>query len=100
MKCLVSLKEMPPSLSEKKAKGWSSKKVTSSCSPQVLVTMKVESSDDFEGVGGDPGGMYYNSRTWDPEERNQAVSEVGHVPIPETDPVFGNTDPMLDKWKK
>jgi len=60
----------------------------------------VESSDDFEGVGGDPGGMYYNSRTWDPEERNQAVSEVGHVPIPETDPVFGNTDPMLDKWKK
>lgn len=62
--------------------------------------MKLEGSDDFEVVGAYPEGAHYNTRTRDPEERNQAVSEIGHVPLPETDPVFGDTGPLLEKWKK
>lgn len=61
---------------------------------------KIDSSDDFEVVGSYPGGITPNLRRRDTKSRNQDLSEIKHVPIPETDPVFGDKGPLLEKWIK
>jgi uncharacterized protein YjlB len=61
---------------------------------------KLEIRDDFEVVGAYPDGMHYNLRKRNPEERAQSLSEIESVPVPETDPVFGDEGPLHHKWKK
>ncbi|WP_409306113.1 cupin domain-containing protein [Peribacillus sp. SCS-155] len=60
----------------------------------------IESSDDFEVVGAYPDGMAHNLRKKDPGLRAQAVTEIKQVSVPETDPVFGEKGPLLEKWKR
>lgn len=67
--------------------------------PAGTAHMKVESSDDFEVVGAYPEGMQPDKRERDPEERNEALHQIKDVPIPDTDPVFGFTGPLLENWK-
>ncbi|HZG70472.1 MAG TPA: cupin domain-containing protein [Chondromyces sp.] len=61
---------------------------------------KVESSEDFEVVGAYPGGSSYNMRERDPAARAQALAEIQNVPLPEMDPVYGDSGPLIEKWKK
>ncbi|RSK57599.1 cupin domain-containing protein [Bacillus canaveralius] len=61
---------------------------------------KIESSDDFEVVGAYPAGAGYNLRQRDPGLRAQSLAEIRNVPVPETDPVYGDSGPLLEKWNK
>ncbi|MBS4218553.1 cupin domain-containing protein [Bacillus sp. FJAT-49711] len=61
---------------------------------------KIKSSDEFEVVGAYPGGMNPDLRKRDTKLRAQDLSEIKHVPIPKTDPVFGDKGPLLEKWIK
>jgi len=61
---------------------------------------KIESSDDFQVVGAYPNGTNPNLRRRDIKSRTQDLAEIKNVPIPNTDPVFGDTGPLLDKWIK
>lgn len=60
---------------------------------------RLKASTDFKIVGAYPNGMHYNLRVGKQDERPQALEEIKHVPIPETDPVFGSTGPLFDLWK-
>ncbi len=59
---------------------------------------KIESSPDFGVVGAYPPGpandLYQES---EPNLEN-LIENIGSVPIPEIDPVFGKTGPMLEHW--
>ncbi|MEK4438690.1 hypothetical protein [Paenibacillus sp. FSL K6-2862] len=61
---------------------------------------RLEASSDFRIAGAYPGGTSYNTRTGDPRERPEVLREIGNVPIPETDPVYGNEGPLLELWNK
>lgn len=61
---------------------------------------KIESSDDFQVVGAYPNGTNPNLRRRDIKSRMQDLAEIKNVRIPNTDPVFGDTGPLLDKWIK
>lgn len=61
---------------------------------------RIESSEDFEVVGAYPEGSRYNMRKRDQGIRTQALAEIRSVPVPETDPVYGDEGPLLQKWKR
>ncbi len=59
---------------------------------------RLDASSDFRIVGAYPQGMSYNVRTGAPGEHEQALKEIPHVPVPDTDPVFGEQGPLLEHW--
>ncbi|WP_322925228.1 cupin domain-containing protein [Paenibacillus campi] len=59
---------------------------------------RLEASANFRIVGAYPQGMSYNVRTGKPGEHEQALKEIPHVPVPATDPVFGEYGPLLEHW--
>jgi uncharacterized protein YjlB len=61
---------------------------------------KIDSSQDFQVVGAYPNGQNPDLKEEDPGVRAQALSQIKNVPIPETDPVYGETGPLLHKWVK
>jgi uncharacterized protein YjlB len=61
---------------------------------------KVESSHDFAVVGAYPNGQTPDLKVKDPGTRANALSQVRNVPVPTTDPVFGENGPLLEKWIK
>ncbi|MBM7648214.1 uncharacterized protein YjlB [Bacillus ectoiniformans] len=61
---------------------------------------KLESSQDFQVVGAYPNGQSYNMRKSDPSIHSQSMSEIANVSIPQTDPVYGDSGPLLQAWKK
>jgi uncharacterized protein YjlB len=61
---------------------------------------KIDSSEDFEVVGAYPNGNKPDLKEKDPEGRTQALSQIKNVPLPETDPVYGESGPLLEKWVK
>lgn len=61
---------------------------------------KMESTEDFAVVGAYPNGSTPNLNQKDPGVRAQALSQIKNVPLPETDPVYGENGPLLEKWAK
>ncbi|MFK0525111.1 cupin domain-containing protein [Paenibacillus illinoisensis] len=61
---------------------------------------RLEASSDFRIAGAYPGGTSYNTRTGAPGERPEVLREIHDVPIPDTDPVYGNEGPLLELWNK
>lgn len=59
---------------------------------------RVSSSSDFQIVGAYPEGMSYNTRRDQKEEHAAALAEIPHVPLPDTDPVYGAKGPLLQYW--
>ncbi|WP_419874753.1 cupin domain-containing protein [Candidatus Pristimantibacillus sp. PTI5] len=60
---------------------------------------RLNASPDFKVVGAYPNGMNYNLRRGEIGERPQALEEIGKVPLPETDPVYGTEGPLIELWK-
>ncbi len=58
----------------------------------------LESTDDFSVIGAYPNGVDYNTKYGKPEERPEVIKDIQHVPLPNEDPVFGSTGPLLLKW--
>lgn len=61
---------------------------------------KIESTEDFAVVGAYPNGTAPNLMEKDPGVRAQGLSQIKNVPVPETDPVYGENGPLLEKWAK
>jgi uncharacterized protein YjlB len=61
---------------------------------------KVESTPDFAVVGAYPNGSSHNLLEKDPGVRTQAIHEIRDVPVPEKDPVYGDSGPLFHKWVK
>ncbi|QPC81287.1 cupin domain-containing protein [Phototrophicus methaneseepsis] len=62
---------------------------------------RLHASNDFRVVGAYPAGQEnWDLQTGKPDERPQVLENIQAVPLPEQDPVFGNTGPLLDAWKK
>ncbi len=59
---------------------------------------KLDGSPDFAVVGAYYDGINPDIRKRDPNARAQAISQISAVPVPKTDPVFGETGPLLKKW--
>ncbi|WP_405171023.1 hypothetical protein MHI12_29080 [Paenibacillus sp. FSL H8-0280] len=66
--------------------------------PAVTGHKRLESSTDFRIAGAYPGGMSYNTRTGEEDDRAKALQEIRKVPIPDTDPVYGQHGPLLEIW--
>ena len=57
------------------------------------------SSPDLIVVGAYPDGMSWDLRRADPGEHAQVLRNIRAVPLPRTDPVGGDTGPLLDLWR-
>lgn len=56
------------------------------------------STQDFRVVGGYPEGQDRDLCTGDPSERPEVLHNIRAVPLPTTDPVFGEKGKLLDLW--
>lgn len=61
---------------------------------------RLQSSTDFKIAGAYPNGMEYNLKTEKEEDRLFASEDISIVPLPDTDPVFGNEGSLLTEWKR
>jgi len=60
---------------------------------------RITASDDFRIVGAYPDGMDYNTRNENDGKHDSSIQEIAEVPIPRTDPVYGDNGPLLEYWK-
>jgi uncharacterized protein YjlB len=51
-------------------------------------------------VGAYPNGMDWDLRRGDPDEREEVLSNLARVPMPEQDPVSGPDGPLLERWRQ
>lgn len=67
--------------------------------PAGVGHINLGASHDFGVVGAYPEGQDYDMCYGKPEERPRAVKNIARVPRPDSDPVFGKSGPLLDRWK-
>jgi len=68
--------------------------------PAGVSHKNIEQSSDFRCVGAYPGGQSPDMQYGRPDERPQVDQNIGSVPFPKTDPVFGEDGPLLEIWGK
>lgn len=68
--------------------------------PAGVAYRNINSSKDFLCVGAYPDGAEYDMNYGKPEERDEAVSNIAKVPVPRTDPVYGDSGGLLEIWSK
>jgi len=54
--------------------------------------------DELLVIGAYPNGMRWDLRRGDPDEHNEVMANIARVPLPETDPVFGEAGPLVGLW--
>lgn len=59
---------------------------------------KIESTQDFRVVGGYPQGQDKDHCVGNSSERPEVLENIKQVPLPNTDPVFGENGKLLDLW--
>lgn len=59
---------------------------------------RLSASDDFRIVGAYPGGVEYNLKTGEPDERPYVLEDIQNAPLPKNDPVYGEEGPLLVEW--
>lgn len=50
-------------------------------------------------VGAYPRGQSWDLRTGEPGERPEVLENIRRVPLPETDPLFGENGPLAEHWR-
>lgn len=68
--------------------------------PAGVVHKSVGCSDDFMVVGAYPEGQQCDMNTGNDGERDTAEEKINKVPMPAKDPVFGDTGPVVEVWRK
>lgn len=66
--------------------------------PAGVAHKKLESSDDFVAVGAYPEGTTPDLKEREPSVRAEAINQIRNVSVPKTDPVYGDSGPLLEKW--
>lgn len=57
-------------------------------------------SPDFTVVGAYPEGRSWDVLTGEPGERPEALENIKNVPLPEKDPLFGESGPLTERWNR
>lgn len=60
---------------------------------------KLSSSDDFQVVGGYPGGQVPDMNRDDDAVCAKWQTAIPNVPLPEADPIYGAAGPLMRLWK-
>ena len=66
--------------------------------PAGVAHKNLGSSRDFKVVGAYPGGQRYDMNYGKAGERPRADRNIANVSLPELDPVFGDSGPLIDLW--
>ncbi|MCR8850224.1 cupin domain-containing protein [Rossellomorea sp. SC111] len=61
---------------------------------------KLSASPDFKVAGAYPDGDSYNLKKGSIRERPSVLIEIKNVPLPTSDPVFGDKGPLIKYWLK
>lgn len=56
----------------------------------------VGSSGDFAVIGAYPDGRSWDVLTGEPDERPEVIENIRNVPLPGTDPLYGDEGPLLE----
>lgn len=57
------------------------------------------SSGDLLVVGAYPNGMDWDLRRGDPSEHDEVLANIARVPLPDQDPVQGETGALVELWR-
>ncbi len=68
--------------------------------PAGVAHKNLGSSGDFACVGAYPGGQSYDMNYGKDGERPGTDHNIGNVPLPQKDPVYGKSGPLFDHWYK
>jgi len=68
--------------------------------PSGVAHKRINSSDDFACFGAYPKGQSYDMNYGKEEELEEAIYNINHTPLPETDPVLGKDGPLKTTWNK
>lgn len=60
---------------------------------------KISASEDFQVIGAYPGGISPNKKTGESDERPYVLEDIQNTPLPQTDPVYGTSGPLLENWR-
>lgn len=60
---------------------------------------RLRASNDLLVVGAYPLGQDVDLQRGEAEERPQVLENIHQVPLPTTDPVYGNRGPLLECWR-
>lgn len=58
----------------------------------------LNASHDFTVMGAYPNGQSFDICTGDKNNRTQDIMNIENVPLPETDPLWGEQGPLLLHW--
>lgn len=61
---------------------------------------RLRASNDLLVVGAYPPGQVVDLQRGEAKERPQVLENIRQVPLPTTDPVYGNREPLLECWRK
>jgi uncharacterized protein YjlB len=67
--------------------------------PAGVAHKNIQSSFDFRVVGAYPDGQSWDMNYGKPDERPGADNNIRRVPLPTTDPLFGENGILFDHWK-
>jgi uncharacterized protein YjlB len=56
-------------------------------------------SDDFKCIGAYPDGKDYDIKKGEPSDRPKADENIRNVKLPDTDPVYGLSGPLILNWE-
>jgi len=68
--------------------------------PAGVAHVRLAASADFRVVGAYPAGQQVDMRYGREGERPEADESIARVPIPDTDPVFGERGPVIELWRR
>lgn len=67
--------------------------------PAGTTHQNLGASEDFQVVGGYPAGQSADLLRGRPGERPAADERIAAVPLPKTDPLLGESGPLVQQWK-
>ncbi|MGB9476694.1 MAG: cupin domain-containing protein [Candidatus Udaeobacter sp.] len=67
--------------------------------PAGVAHQNIADSDNFGVVGAYPGGREWDLLRGLPDERPKADHNIAALPMPDSDPIYGNEGPLRRLWK-
>ncbi len=67
--------------------------------PAGVAHKNLSPEKNFKSVGAYPEGKDYDIKRGDPEDRPETEKNIKEVPLPDTDPVYGNSGPLINNWE-
>lgn len=66
--------------------------------PAGIAHKNLGASGDFSVIGAYPAGQHHDLCQGEPDELRAAEENIARVPLPRTDPIYGEAGPLLEAW--